>query len=169
MEALSSLLEEQSRTELGANNSCFELFGYDFMMDDDMKLVLIEVNTNPCLETESCPLLSRLISQVVDQTFKVAVDPFFDGTENEIGLSQEYPISEIKMEMVVCRNLRLPEPGEDEAEQRRQNLKHESDDEVIDREDEGRDEDQDACGTGECDANLDASPIASDHIGEALP
>jgi tubulin---tyrosine ligase len=116
LEALSSLLEEQSRTELGANNSCFELFGYDFMMDDDMKLVLIEVNTNPCLETESCPLLSRLISQVVDQTFKVAVDPFFDGTENEIGLSQEYPISEIKMEMVVCRNLRLPEPGEDETE-----------------------------------------------------
>jgi tubulin monoglycylase TTLL3/8 len=86
-EALSSLLEDQSRAELGANNSCFELFGYDFMMDDDLKLAMIEVNTNPCLETESSPLLSRLISQVVDQTFKVAVDPLFDGNENDIGLS----------------------------------------------------------------------------------
>ena len=132
---------------MGANNSCFELFGYDFMMDDDLKLVLIEVNTNPCLETESCPLLSRLISQVVDQTFKVTVDPFFDGTENEIGLSQEYPISEIKMEMVVCRNLGLPEPGQDEAAAA-QRQKHESDDEVLDREDEGchemNDDDDDA-------------------------
>ena len=105
------------------------------MMDDELKLVMIEVNTNPCLETESCPLLNRLISQVVDQTFKVAVDPFFDGTEMEIGLSQEYPISEIKMEMVVCRNLKL---AEDEVEHLKRN--NESDDEVIDREDEGRDE-----------------------------
>jgi len=32
------------------------------MMDDNLKLMLIEVNTNPCLETESSPLLSRLIT-----------------------------------------------------------------------------------------------------------
>jgi D-alanine-D-alanine ligase-like ATP-grasp enzyme len=30
---------------------CFEIYGYDFMMDTDFKLYLIEVNTNPCLET----------------------------------------------------------------------------------------------------------------------
>ena len=35
----------------------FELFGYDFMIDEDLKVYLIEVNTNPCLETASCPLL----------------------------------------------------------------------------------------------------------------
>jgi hypothetical protein len=40
------------------------------MLDEDLKLMLIEVNTNPCLETDSCPLLSRLITQVLDQTFK---------------------------------------------------------------------------------------------------
>jgi hypothetical protein len=86
------------------------------MLSDDLKLVMIEVNTNPCLETESCPLLNRLISQVVDQTFKVCVDPFCDGSEQEIGTSGEYTTSEIKMEMVVCRNIKLPEPGEDENE-----------------------------------------------------
>lgn len=38
----------------------FELFGLDFMIDDDFKVILIEVNTNPCLELSS-PLLARLI------------------------------------------------------------------------------------------------------------
>jgi len=46
--------------KLGENNS-FELFGYDFMIDDQFKVYLIEVNTNPCLETP-CSLLSSLIS-----------------------------------------------------------------------------------------------------------
>jgi hypothetical protein len=28
----------------------FELFGYDFILDEDFNPWLIEVNTNPCLE-----------------------------------------------------------------------------------------------------------------------
>jgi tubulin polyglutamylase TTLL1 len=38
----------------------FEIFGFDFMIDDDFKVFLIEANTNPCLETGS-PLLARII------------------------------------------------------------------------------------------------------------
>lgn len=34
-------------------NCCFELFGYDFIVDADMNPWLIEVNTNPCLEESS--------------------------------------------------------------------------------------------------------------------
>lgn len=34
----------------------FELFGYDFMIDEDLKVWLIEVNTNPCLELSSSHL-----------------------------------------------------------------------------------------------------------------
>jgi len=55
----------------------FELFGYDFMIDQEFKVYLIEVNTNPCIETASCALLQRLITQVLDQTFKITLDPFF--------------------------------------------------------------------------------------------
>jgi len=29
----------------------YEVLGFDFMLDDNMKLYLIECNTNPCLET----------------------------------------------------------------------------------------------------------------------
>jgi hypothetical protein len=34
-------------------NSFFELFGYDFIIDEDLGTWLIEVNTNPCLEESS--------------------------------------------------------------------------------------------------------------------
>lgn len=34
----------------------FEILGYDFMLDENFKVYLIEANTNPCLET-TCPLL----------------------------------------------------------------------------------------------------------------
>ena len=44
----------------------FEVFGYDFMIDEDMEVYLIEVNTNPCLDTSPCPLLQRLITQMID-------------------------------------------------------------------------------------------------------
>lgn len=46
-----------------------KLFGYDFMLDENFKLYLIEVNTNPCLEI-SCPLLARIIPEVVDNCFR---------------------------------------------------------------------------------------------------
>jgi len=35
---------------------CFELFGLDFIIDNDQKVWLIEVNDNPCLEMSN-PLL----------------------------------------------------------------------------------------------------------------
>jgi len=54
----------------------FEIYGFDFMLDESFKVYLIEVNTNPCLET-SCPLLQKIITDVVDTGLKVALDPLY--------------------------------------------------------------------------------------------
>jgi hypothetical protein len=50
--------------------------GYDFMIDQDWRVFLIEANTNPCLEVP-CPLLARIINNVLDSTFRIAIDPLF--------------------------------------------------------------------------------------------
>ena len=47
----------------------FEIFGYDFMIDEDLKPWLIEVNTNPCLELSS-PYLARLIPSMLENAIK---------------------------------------------------------------------------------------------------
>jgi hypothetical protein len=57
-------------------NNSFEIFGYDFMIDHEFNMYLIEANTNPCLEV-SCPLLARIIPAMLDNAFRLAVDPLF--------------------------------------------------------------------------------------------
>ena len=51
------------------------------MLDEDFKVYLIEVNSNPCLEL-SCSLLSRIIPSMMENSFRIAVDPIFPPTAN---------------------------------------------------------------------------------------
>ncbi|CAG9312323.1 unnamed protein product [Blepharisma stoltei] len=55
---------------------CFEIFGYDFILDSTMKPWLIECNTNPCLELSS-PLLQQLIPRMINDAFKLTLDMIF--------------------------------------------------------------------------------------------
>ena len=54
----------------------FEIFGYDFMIEEDFRVQMIEANTNPCLEIQ-CPLLARIIPELLDNSFRVALDPLY--------------------------------------------------------------------------------------------
>jgi len=56
--------------------NCFEVFGFDIMIDQEFKVYLIEVNSNPSLDT-CCPLLYRLIPELLDNTFRLVLDPHF--------------------------------------------------------------------------------------------
>jgi len=47
----------------------FEIFGYDFMIDEDLDPWMIEANTNPCFELSS-PYLARLIPAMVENALK---------------------------------------------------------------------------------------------------
>lgn len=54
----------------------FEVFGYDFLIDSDLKPWLLEVNTNPCLELSS-PHLARIIPSMIENAFRICLDPVF--------------------------------------------------------------------------------------------
>ena len=56
--------------------NCFELFGYDFIIDEDLNLWLIEVNTNPCIE-ESSNILKIYIPRMIDDMLKLSVDQLY--------------------------------------------------------------------------------------------
>lgn len=53
---------------------CFELFGYDFMIDEDFRVWLIEVNTNPYIALSN-DYLKNLFENLIDEMLKIVVDP----------------------------------------------------------------------------------------------
>lgn len=55
---------------------CFELFGYDFILDEDFNTWLIEVNTNPCIE-ESSNLLKVLLPRMIEDMLKLTIDQVY--------------------------------------------------------------------------------------------
>ena len=68
------------------------------MIDDDFKVFLIEVNTNPCLELSS-PLLARLIPNMLENSIRLVVDPLFPAPEGWSqglrGASNREPVSRL--------------------------------------------------------------------------
>jgi hypothetical protein len=54
----------------------FELFGYDFMIDDDFRVWLIEANTNPSLFAPN-PHMKKLVSKMIDDLMSHIVDPIY--------------------------------------------------------------------------------------------
>jgi len=57
---------------------CFELYGLDFMVDEDCRVWLLEVNTDPSLEVHS-QHQAELIPAVVEGTLRLTVDRIFSG------------------------------------------------------------------------------------------
>ena len=58
-------------------NHQFEIFGYDFMLDENFNVFLIEINTNPGLE-ESSPWIKIIVPRMLDDALRLTLDQLFE-------------------------------------------------------------------------------------------
>jgi len=90
-----SLLAVRKKLNSNRRVQCFEIFGYDFIIDSDFNTWLIEANTNPCLE-ESSDLLKILLPRMINDAFKLSLDMIYKpGVEDFAGgyIHQPYPVA----------------------------------------------------------------------------
>ncbi|CAF1530547.1 unnamed protein product [Adineta ricciae] len=66
---------ESIRMRLKRRIGCFGLYGYDFMIDDDLKVLLIEINVNPALSTNTNTLV-QAIPPVVKESILISIECF---------------------------------------------------------------------------------------------
>ena len=56
---------------------CFEIFGFDFILDNDFKLWILEINNNPGLSISS-PVIEKLVPRMMDDAFRLTIDKVFN-------------------------------------------------------------------------------------------
>jgi hypothetical protein len=56
---------------------CYVILGYDFMIDINFKVWLIEINKNPGL-VESSPIIKTLVPRMLDDCFRLTIDHIFE-------------------------------------------------------------------------------------------
>ena len=71
---------------------CFEIFGYDFILDENFQPYLLEINTNPGLEISS-PLIEELLPRMVDDALKLTVDKEFSKSYKYAEKESTFPVS----------------------------------------------------------------------------
>ena len=69
-------------------NYCFEIFGYDFMMDENKNMYLIEINTNPGLEISS-EIIEILVPRMIEDALRITVDDLFETDYSEEWVSED--------------------------------------------------------------------------------
>jgi hypothetical protein len=81
----------------------FEIFGLDFMIDQEFNVWLIEINTNPCLEISS-NLLGRIIPTMVEHSLRLSLDvlfpPFSHYPNTQKHLAPDSALANLKFELI---------------------------------------------------------------------
>ena len=68
-----------ARKQLNPNGrqGTFELFGFDFLIDEDYRVWLIEVNTNPYLGMPN-QYMKELMPKMANDLLKLVLDPIYE-------------------------------------------------------------------------------------------
>lgn len=69
------------QNRLSSKVGYFDLYGLDFMIDENLKVWFIEANVNPALAT-NCTVLKDVIPNVVDETLRVSIECFEKSKKN---------------------------------------------------------------------------------------
>ena len=71
-----SMMSVKDQINKNNRNYQFEIFGYDFMLDEEFNLFLIEINDDPGIE-ESSPWISIIIPRMLDDALRLTIDQIF--------------------------------------------------------------------------------------------
>ena len=71
-----SMMSVRYQINKNKRNYQFEIFGYDFMLDEDFNLFLIEINDDPGIE-ESSPWIQIIIPRMLDDALRLTLDQIF--------------------------------------------------------------------------------------------
>ena len=86
----------RGKINLSNRANCFEIFGYDFILDINYRPFLLEINTNPGYE-ESSPLIKMLVPRMIDDALKLTIDKEFETTyKNNENLNENNEVNQKK-------------------------------------------------------------------------
>ena len=72
---------------------CFEIFGYDFIIDINFQPYLLEINTNPGLEISS-PLIEELLPRMIDDALKLTIDKEYTKSYKYADEESTFPVAD---------------------------------------------------------------------------
>jgi hypothetical protein len=91
----------KEKINMNERKFCFEIFGFDFIVDKNFQVSLLEANTNPGLE-ESSELIKTLVPRMIDDTLRLTVDQVYETKysqdlaveleEGNIGYKSPFPV-----------------------------------------------------------------------------
>jgi hypothetical protein len=111
-----TMLAVTSKINIFNRNFCFEVFGYDFILDSDFKPFLLEINTNPGLE-ESSTLIKQLVPRMIDDALRLTIDTVHATKYAEDGGKYKSPYSvpeytnEENLFQLICNIKSQPQNG----------------------------------------------------------
>ena len=67
---------------------CFEIFGYDFILDNDFCPWILEINNNPGLGISS-PVIQKLVPRMIDDALRLTIDKVFETKYSDECINEE--------------------------------------------------------------------------------
>lgn len=71
---IDSFMSQRRKLNPNHRRNCFELYGFDFIVDEEYRIWLLEINYNPFL---GCPNdeMKELVPQMVEHLCQIVIDP----------------------------------------------------------------------------------------------